>query len=209
MKIPKREPNKHIDECLTLFKVLRYIQLKQGDLNYIIPPYEVIKSESPDFVVIDESKSYGIEITSSIPKKLRYLQAVAESDSEVSFIVDTPTLYFDDPGRFNKEAVKSNIGYKGDILGSYGWNGSQPEYLWAISILNSIKIKIAKLNSHYKSFDKQYLIINADSTHHRESKKSNDILKDKVSSYLNTYEGKKFDSIFIIINDDNDFIIEI
>lgn len=157
------------------------LQLKFHDI-------EIIKSESPDFIINSDNKKIGIEITRALDQNLQKVYSMR--DNEVSFC---PTL-FEDEKMSKKKIMKLLKKSKKQLIGTPYLNDELEE-----KVANNIQKAIIKKNQKfikYKKFDQNILFI------HAENRVSLDInlVIQKLSSFIATIE-LSFDYVFLKLGD--------
>lgn len=167
------------------------LQLKFHDI-------EIIKSESPDFVINSNNKKIGIEITRALDQNLQKVYSIR--NNEVNNISFCPTL-FEDEKMSKKKIVKLLEKSKEQLIGTPYLNDELEE-----KVVNDIQKAIINKNQKfikYKKFDQNILFI------HAENRVSLDIdlVIQKLSSFISTIE-LLFDYIFLKLGDFIYYFIE-
>ncbi len=157
------------------------LQLKFHDI-------EIIKSESPDFIINSDNKKIGIEITRALDQNLQKVYSMR--DNEVSFC---PTL-FEDAEMSKEEIMELLKESKKQLIGTPYLNDELEE-----KVANDIQKAIIKKNQKfikYEKFDQNILFI------HAENRVSLDInlVIQKLSSFIANNEPP-YDYIFLKLGD--------
>lgn len=186
-----------VDENLIFYTLLSYLKSRKKLKMYFPMPAVIEKSESPDFVIKNKSKSTGVEICSASPQNLRYASAIIKEFPKNSLIELDPNLF--DKKNLDRDEVKKFIKRPKENLTGYGWNGYHMEHSWAQNIIKLIKHKTMKLNKNYTIYDKNFLLVDGDFLILREHEIANDYLKDyfKKIDLTNDFDIV-FDEIFIM-----------
>lgn len=126
-------------------------------------PLDLSKRERPDFLLRMTHREVGIEITSALPTDWARIQAEAEryddeGESDGKNLIFAPRILPDDTS-MAKERVE-NIA-RGKELGS-GWAGSEPEYDWAVHLVQAfLRKRDVLLKPEFDKFERNWLIIYA------------------------------------------------
>jgi len=169
---------------LLIYNCYEVLQLKFHNI-------EITKSESPDFIINNNNKKIGIEITRALDQNLQ--KAYSIIDSKVNNIFFCPAL-FEDKKMSKKEIVKLLQKSKIQPIGIAYCNDELEE-----KVANNIQKIIIKKNQKfikYKKFDQNILFI------HAENRVTLDInlVIQKVLLFIATIE-LSFDCIFLKLGD--------
>jgi len=149
---------------------------------------EIVKSESPDFVINSDNKKIGIEITRALDQNLQKVYSIR--CNQVSFC---PTL-FENTKMPKNEIIKLLAKSKKQLIGTPYLNNELEE-----KVANNIQKAIINKNQKfikYKKFYQNILFIHAED---RVSLDSNLVIQ-KLSSFIATIK-LSFDYIFLKIGD--------
>ena len=193
----KNDLKDFIDESLMIFTFLSYLKSHEKLQSYFPTPIDIKKDESPDFVITDQVKSTGIEISSGSPKNMNYASSIIKEFPENSLIELDPDLF--NQKDLNRDEIKSYIKCPKEKLTGYGWNGYGIEHSWSNNIITLIKHKTLKLNTNYSIYEKNILLINGDFLLTRKYDIANDYLENALKKIeLGKDYETLFDEIFII-----------
>jgi len=160
------------------------LQLKFHDI-------EIIKSESPDFVINSNNKKIGIEITRALDQNLQKVHSIRDNNfGHISFC---PTL-FENKDMPKKEIIDLLQKSEKQLIGKPYVNNELEE-----KVFDNIKKSIVKKNEkfvNYNKFNKNILFI------HTENRVTLDIklVVQMVSLFISTIE-LLFDYIFLKLGD--------
>lgn len=189
--------NDFIDESLMLYTFLSFLKSYKKLNSYITEPLEIVKSESPDFILKSEIITIGVEICTGVPQNLKYASALSKDYPEGSLIeLDQNIL---NKENLKKNEVKEFIKTPDEKLNGPPWYGGSIEHSWAKNVCKMIEKKIEKLNDCYSLFNMNILLINSDFLLNRDYEISEKFLLAEVKK--KNFKGKfkiTYDEIYTI-----------
>lgn len=155
---------KHLQESRCIISFAEQA-IKIGWLKF---PFEIKSAESPDFILMLDGSSIGVEITKAMNSA--YTELINQEDSEKepidgvlrSFITCDDII---DPGLSRKAIKEAKQGFRARNSGEKAFfsspiqMGNGPEKIWIPYIKNAINKKAERRDSIYKKLDAHWLLI--------------------------------------------------
>lgn len=155
-------------------------------------PMQLIKRERPDFLLANDDRQIGIEITEAINPE--YAKAKTLPEAKVDGAIIDPSLFkWKTPARPLK--VLRSIISRQKLTGP-GWDGSSVEIEYADAILDNIETKTKKLHSEgYGRFSENWLSIYCNLTLPAlDIEEANLFFKEKAENY---WSDSSFTRVFV------------
>lgn len=151
--VPPRNEGR-IPKHTEMWLIHKFIKTLKG-YNKVKFPISLVKRERPDFVLLMERNSFGVEITEVINPDYAKALSLPEASNEGS-IVDASLFKWGSPKRSLSKL--RNIASKNKLTGT-PWIDNEVETEFTTSIIETINSKHKKYINGYDTFDQDCLLI--------------------------------------------------